>query len=142
MAPQYVVYSLEDSIESFFRNYTQATRQECDSFARCLVGPPIEPVPIQGQFSYTVTAGDSENRKIVQFRAGISKLDMDTIRLAKEVHPRIAPTCTEHGTIGTSLSLSVYKMEVMGGITFIEAQDPDRRNTIKSLAEYVEPSRP
>ncbi|OAA62978.1 Protein kinase-like domain protein [Cordyceps fumosorosea ARSEF 2679] len=136
MASQYFVYSLNDSIESFFHDFTDATRQECDHLAQRLVGPPLEPVPIQGHFSYTVAAGDPENRKIVQFRAGVSKLDMDTMRLAKQAHPRLVPTCTEHGTIGLSRPLSVYEMDIVRGSTCTTTRELDPRKTVGSLAGY------
>jgi hypothetical protein len=134
MAPQYVVYALDDSIKTFFQDHTDATRQDCDDRARSLVRPPVEPVPIQGEFSYTVTAGDSETRKIVQFRAGISDLDMTTMRLARTVHPQFVPDCSYHGTIASSSPLSVYVMEEMTGITYIKARGVDRRNTVVDLA--------
>ncbi|KFA76186.1 hypothetical protein S40288_10097 [Stachybotrys chartarum IBT 40288] len=64
----YVRYSLDNCVKSFFQTYTDATQQACDDLAQRLVGPPVEPVHIQGQFSYTVIAGE-QCRKIVQFRA-------------------------------------------------------------------------
>jgi hypothetical protein len=52
------VYSLDNAINRFFESETTVIRQECDQFAVSPVGEPIIPVPIQGAFSYTVTARD------------------------------------------------------------------------------------
>ena len=48
-------------------------RQEFDELAQRLVGPLVDPVPIPAQFSYTITASNRNNCKILQFRAGTSK---------------------------------------------------------------------
>lgn len=51
------VYSLEDAIRVFFDGNISPSRQECDNFARSLLGGrPVVPFPIQGQFSYTVSS--------------------------------------------------------------------------------------
>ncbi len=69
-----VLYSLEDTINDFFAAHAPVTRQQCDELAVSLVGGPINPVPIQGSFSYTVTAG-AQQSKIIQFRDANSNLD-------------------------------------------------------------------
>ena len=49
------VYSLEGAIRDFFDNNVSPSRQECDDYARSLLGGrPVVPFTIQGQFSYTV----------------------------------------------------------------------------------------
>ncbi|KAK8036868.1 hypothetical protein PG994_015365 [Apiospora phragmitis] len=49
------------------------------------------PVPIQGMFSYTITAGLADPKKLFQFRCEDSTLDMEMIGLATTAHPGFAP---------------------------------------------------
>lgn len=51
------IYSLDHSADEFFTSQSSVTRQECDDMAINLLGEPINPTPILGTFSYTVTAG-------------------------------------------------------------------------------------
>ena len=62
------IYSLDNTINSFFESQSIVTRRQCDELAVSLVGEPVSPAPIQGAFSYTVIAGAKQSR-IVQFRA-------------------------------------------------------------------------
>jgi hypothetical protein len=55
-----VLYSLGDTISDFFASRAPVTQQQCDDLAVSLVGGPVNPVPIQGSFSYTVTAGSQQ----------------------------------------------------------------------------------
>ncbi|KAK7424770.1 hypothetical protein QQX98_000353 [Neonectria punicea] len=86
------IYSLDGAISSFFDSNTSATRQQCDDFALHHAGGPLDPVPIQGSFSYTVTAWRDKS-KIVQFRTQDSSLDIGMINLAKTVHPQFVAGC-------------------------------------------------
>jgi hypothetical protein len=62
------IYSLDNTINSFFESQSTVKRRQCDELAVSLVGEPVNPAPIQGAFSYTVIAGAKQAR-IVQFRA-------------------------------------------------------------------------
>uniref|UniRef100_A0A8H7NQ01 Uncharacterized protein n=1 Tax=Bionectria ochroleuca TaxID=29856 RepID=A0A8H7NQ01_BIOOC len=55
-----VLYSLGDTISDFFASRAPVTQQQCDDLAVSLVGGPVNPVPIQGSSSYTVTAGSQQ----------------------------------------------------------------------------------
>jgi hypothetical protein len=79
------IYSLDNTVNSFFETQPTVTRRHCDELAVALVGEPISPTPIQGAFSYTVIAGVKQS-KIVQFRAQISLLDIATLSLARAIH--------------------------------------------------------
>lgn len=117
--PDLVVYTLEGTINDFFASHISIKRQECDEFAASLYGDPVNAIPIQGCFSYTVVAGHKQS-KIVQFRAADSDFDTNILELAHRVHGQhLVPACTFHGQLGTSAPLSIYSMEKLSGNTFI-----------------------
>jgi hypothetical protein len=145
------IYSLEDRISEFFETQSSVTRRQCDDMALSISGSPINRAPIQGAFSYTVTAGALQS-KIVQFRTQTSLLDMDTLTVARDVHPDFVPATTFHGTLGEGEAspLSVYVMERISGTTHIEARFYDesttkaklegesrRMTTVKDFARYI-----
>jgi len=117
-----VFYSVESCIQQFFENLTTATRAECDVKATSLIGAPVKPMPIQGEWSYTVT-GESSQTDVVQFRAGRSKLNMENINIAMEVHTKDVPKCVYHGQIGGQNPLSIYTMEKRPGVCYIQARN-------------------
>ncbi|KAF5624007.1 kinase-like domain protein [Fusarium sp. NRRL 25303] len=139
------VYSLDAAIGSFFEVNTEATRQQCDDFALHHAGGPLDPVPIQGTFSYTVTAGENKS-KIFQFRAQDSSFDTSMINLAKIVHPQFVASCQYHGTIGPIQPLHIYEMDCLPGAAYIMARNVSiaqppgsilrQCNTVKDLAIY------
>jgi len=139
-------YRLDDSVDSFFESKTDATRQECDNMAIShMGGGEAVPVPIQGMFSYTITAGEA-NLKLFQFRCEDSTLDMEIIGLAAIAHPGFAPPVKYHGTVSQSRPVHVYEMDNLDGKPYIHARDtssillPDavarQSTTIKDLARY------
>jgi hypothetical protein len=79
------IYSLDNTVNTFFETQPTVTRRHCDELAVALVGEPVSPTPIQGAFSYTVIAGVKQS-KIVQFRAQISLLDIEALSLARAIH--------------------------------------------------------
>lgn len=115
------IYSLDNTINSFFESQSTVTRRQCDELAVSLIGEPVNPAPIQGAFSYTVIAGAKQS-KIVQFRAQSSILDMETLNLARAIHGQFVATCTYHGNLGQSSPLSVYVIEKLPGTTYIQAR--------------------
>lgn len=117
----YPTYNLDNTINSFFESQSNATRRQCDELAVSLVGEPVNPTPIQGAFSYTVMAGAKQS-EIVQFRAQSSVLDMESLNLARAIYGQLVAACTYHGSIGQTLPLSVYVIERLPGITYIEAR--------------------
>lgn len=108
-------YSLEDTIDRFFSGCT-VTREECDRAAAKITGEAVEPVQLQGAFSYTVTAGEH----LVQFRVPESLLDTERLALARKIYGSVVPACVNKGVIGPSASLTVYVMDKIPGITYIE----------------------
>ena len=47
---------------------------------------------------------------------------METLNLARAIHGQFIATCTYHGNIGQSSPLSVYVIEKLPGITYIQAR--------------------
>ena len=115
------IYSLDDTINSFFESQSAVTRQQCNQLAIDLVGEPVNPAPIQGAFSYTVIAGAKQS-KVVQFRTQSSILDMESLKLAQTIYGQFVAGCTYYGNIGQSSPLSVYVIEKLLGATYIEAR--------------------
>ncbi len=139
-------YNLDNAIDAFFQESgTTATRQQCDDFALAR-GAPVKPVPIQGTFSYTVLAGAS---KIFQFRVASSVIDIELSRLASATHGELVPSCTYHGTIGSSQPLSIYEMNNLPGTPYILARDTSipqpldsaarQHKTVRDLAKSAPP---
>lgn len=138
-------YSLDSAITSFFESNTTATRQQCDDFTLSRMSGTINPVPIQGTFSYTLTVGSNES-KLFQFRVQDSHLDLDMMNLAKAVQPQFVVSCKYHGAISQPRPLHIYEMDKIPGTSYIMArytstvQPPDavfrQRNTVKDLARY------
>lgn len=81
-------YSLDDTINRFFSGRA-VTREECDRAATELAGEVVEPVRLQGAFSYTVAAA----KLIVQFRDSESPLDMKMKDLARGIYGDVVPAC-------------------------------------------------
>ncbi|KAK4442018.1 hypothetical protein QBC34DRAFT_453348 [Podospora aff. communis PSN243] len=138
------------AISSFFATSgSTATRQQCDEFASSLAGGShVCPVQIQGTFSYTGTAETDKKTVLFQFRVHESSLDMETVRLAKTIHPQFVASCKYHGIIGeqSSRPLHIYEMDTIPGTPYIMARDIStaqpldavlqQRNTVKDLAKF------
>ena len=116
------IYSVESSIKDFFNTSTTATRAECDFKAASLVGGSVEPVPVQGMWSYTVTAG-LQQEYVIQFRAEPSRLDMANVNIAMQVHASVVPKCNYYGRIGGDHPLYIYVMDKCDGLSYIQARD-------------------
>lgn len=140
------LYNLDNAISLFFASKTSVTRQQCDDLTRCYAGGQVNPVQIQGAFSYTVTA-ESDRSKLFQFRTHDSSIDLSIAALAEATHAEFVALVRYHGTIGTDRPLHIYEMDKLDGIPYIMARDisriqpPDSRhrqqNTVKDLARYV-----
>ena len=113
------VYTLDDSITDFFRDLKGVTRHLCDETAARIIGEPVKPCPIQGQFSYAVYAGTNQS-KVIQFR--VEHLDNEILKLAKSIHCQFVPESKCHALIGSENKLEVWESERMPGITYIESQ--------------------
>lgn len=139
-------YSLDPAIQDFFLIHTDASREECDEIADSLLQSTILPVPIQGCFSYTV----ANHAQLVQFRASVSPLDIAVLERAREIHGSLVPRTLSHGKIGRDKPLSVYIIDKLPGVTFMEFQLASglaldlgdeqlsmRKALIEDLARYV-----
>lgn len=140
------VYTLDGSIAEFFQPLQGVTRQLCDDKAVILVGLPINPCPIQGQFSYAVYAGPDQ-AKVVQFRS--EHLDEETLKLTYSIFGRFVAKTIRYGYIGNPSKLEVFEVERIPGVTLIETQmksfsqtsisaDPQtwRNNIVADFARY------
>ena len=125
------IYNLDNTIDSFFRESgTTATRQQCDEFALAR-GTVVEPVPIQGLFSYTVLVGAN---RIFQFRVASSVIDMELLNLAAAMHKGLVAGCKYHGTIGDCQPLFIYEMDKIPGTPYILARDTSIPQSLDSAA--------
>ncbi|KAJ5204285.1 uncharacterized protein N7498_005164, partial [Penicillium cinerascens] len=93
------------------------TREECDRIAAEITGETVEPVRLQGAFSYTLAAREL----LVQFRVPESLLDNKTLALARKVYGEVVPSCVNRGEMGPPPSLTIYVMDKVPGITYIKA---------------------
>ncbi|EFQ99198.1 hypothetical protein MGYG_02212 [Nannizzia gypsea CBS 118893] len=109
-------YDLSAEVALFFEGHVPATPQQCDAFAISLFGEPVNRVPIQGQFSYTLLVGLEP--MVVQFRSPRSQLDPKITSLAKSVHGRLAAKTQPYGGIAND-SLFVYVIERLPGVAYI-----------------------
>ena len=118
-----VIYSLENSIQEFFSTQTTVAKAECDAKAASLVGEPVNPVSVQGECSYTVTAGPDQ-AQTVQFRNEESALNLTHLDLARQAHLGYVPRYTYHGKMGGGQQpLSVFVMEKCIGTCYIVSID-------------------
>ncbi|KAE8391172.1 hypothetical protein BDV23DRAFT_182698 [Aspergillus alliaceus] len=77
---------------------------------------PVEPIPPQGAFSYTVAVEEL----LGQFQALESPLDTNKLDLARIIYDTMVPPCVKSGVLGLSQSLTNYVMETFTRITHIE----------------------
>ncbi|KAM5474553.1 hypothetical protein MauCBS54593_002129 [Microsporum audouinii] len=127
-------YDLDAEIVLFFKEHAPTTRQQCDSLAISLLGEPIECVPIQGQFSYTLLAGPEPT--IIQFRSIKSQLDLNITSLAKSIHGTLAAKTKASGVIGDNIF--VYIIERLPGVAYATLRfDIEKQvNTVVGLARF------
>ena len=113
------VYTIDASISAFFTSHTTTTQGECNKLATSLLSAPVTPVRIQGAFSYTVVGGSPP--RLVQFRGSDSDIDIDLLHLARSIHGGLVASTISHGHIGLSQPLSIYIIEKLPGITYMES---------------------
>jgi len=128
------IYSVDSAISNFFASHTKATQQECNERATALIGTQVMPIAIQGAFSYTVVGGSPA--RLVQFRIPDSDFDVDLLHLARSIHGNVIASSTHHGYIGHPEPLSVYIIEKLPGITYMESCVANGANAILSPEEY------
>lgn len=73
----------------------------------------------------SVTAG----AHLVQFRVPKSLLDTERLALARKIYGSVMPAYVNKGVIGPSPSLTVYAMDKIPGITYIEVPSTKLRCT-------------
>ncbi|KAK8035590.1 Protein kinase-like protein [Apiospora rasikravindrae] len=127
------------------------SQKELDEYAASLVpGSTIHPVGMQGSLSYTVVAIRAGRKIIVSFRMPGSKLGGRIEKAAQNVHGKLVPLATFHGTVpGESTyyePLEIYSMPCLEGRPYLEAvyfSHQERRHDIvkhttfmKDLAKY------
>lgn len=119
------VHNLEAEIAAFFSK-TPVRREACDALAKQLVGgDQAVPVPVQGNRSYTVYAGQALDH-VVQFRPKSLPLNLEIASLAHRVFGDLAPEVSFKQQLGEDSAaavqepLLVYVMPRLPGITHIE----------------------
>lgn len=139
----YVVYTLDNAIDSFFSNAgASSSKTECDDIVLQRCGGQVRPVNIQGSTSYTVIAGQND-KKIIQFREQTALLDMSMLALAKDTHEDVVPSCSEVGLVGdpSGSQLVMYEMYRLSGENYVIARlslaCDKRLNIVYSLVKFV-----
>jgi hypothetical protein len=129
-------YDISVEITRFFEDHAPITREQCDIFVINLLGEPIKQVPIQGQFSYTLLAGQPESTSVVQFRSAKSPLDLQMTALAKSVHGTLAAKTQAYGAMGDNALVFIYVIERLPGVAYITLRfDIERQmRTVAGLA--------
>ncbi|KAI0484097.1 hypothetical protein GGR56DRAFT_612316 [Xylariaceae sp. FL0804] len=137
-------------MEKFFQSRSSPSREECDARALSILeggAKAVRPVDDQGSLSYTVIGTTSV---VISFRKDGSKLDAGMIKLAEEIHGKVAPGATYHGRIGESEAseppLSVYTMPLLPGTSALnalafsasmdEVEEAKHTRYVKDLAQY------
>lgn len=100
------------------RGFGKAREDECNERAASLLGAPVTPVPIQGAFSYTVVGGSPT--RLVQFRTPESDLEVNLLHLARSIHGGVVARTICTDSVGRSPPLSVYVIEKLPGVTYME----------------------
>lgn len=133
-----IYYSLQDTINDFFSECT-TTQEECNLVATEIIGESVQPVQLQGAFSYTVATQEH----IVQFRVAESPLDTERLKLARKIYGDVVPICDKRGVVGTPPSpLTIYVISKIPGITYIEVPSATltcfswEENTISDFSRY------
>ena len=111
----------ESRISKFFEKHCSLTQEECDAFAKDLLGTNIQQVSPQGAFSYTVKGGT----QVIQFRAISSALDLGIIDYARTIHGHWVPKLKNLSKIPGHPGILIYQMEMLDGINYSRiAQGP------------------
>lgn len=133
--------SVDNRVKSPLFSQAGTTRSQCDEFAERTFGGPIEPVSMQGVYSYTVVAANAA--VIVQFRENSSPLDISLLETVRNAHPDFVASCRFHGTIGSSSPLRIYSMDKLQGDNYLNISlsmpddSMDRLTTVRSLARFA-----
>ena len=134
----------EYQISNFFEKNAPATQRECDLEAVRITGTSVHTTSLQGGQSYTVL--NSDETRVVQFRAGYAALDMVFLGIYEQAYGRFTP---HHEFIGKMGQLYVYTMLNVGGVSMYLARDALNQNnfslrkyTVQDFARYVDPSVP
>jgi len=134
----------EYQISRFFEKNAPATQRSCDLEAIRITGTSVHTTALQGGQSYTVL--NSDETRVVQFRAGYAALDMGFLGHIEQAYVRFTP---HHEPIGKLGQLHVYTMLNVGGVSMYLAREALNRNnfslrkyTVQDFARYVDPSVP
>ncbi|KAK8066789.1 hypothetical protein PG997_013536 [Apiospora hydei] len=93
---------MQASLADFFSMRPKPSQKELDGYATSLVqGSTIHPVGMQGSLSYTVVAVRAGRKIIVSFRMPGSKLGGRIEKAAQNVHGKLVPVATFHGTVSS-----------------------------------------
>lgn len=104
-------------ISSFFYRHTSVTRDDCNGAAASIVGSPVSPTLVQGEASYTVTAGTKQGTKVIQFRH--SALNLELMKQARKTYGDFVPNCKSRGMLA---DVYVYEMDLIAGVAFSRAR--------------------
>ncbi|KIY66631.1 hypothetical protein CYLTODRAFT_354692 [Cylindrobasidium torrendii FP15055 ss-10] len=120
-------------ISRFFEKNAPATREECDLEAVRILGTPVHATSLQGGQSYTVL--NSDETRVIQFRAGYAALDMEFLEHIEQAYGRFA---AHHESIGRLGQLHVYVMPNVGGVSMYLARDALNKNNFSLRKRTVQ----
>ena len=104
-------------ISKFFYRHTPVTRDDCNSVAASIIGSPVSPTLVQGEASYTVTAGTRQGTRVIQFRR--SALNLELMKQARKTYGDFVPNCKYRGMLA---NVYIYEMDLIGGVAFSRAR--------------------
>ncbi|KLO08911.1 hypothetical protein SCHPADRAFT_908233 [Schizopora paradoxa] len=128
----------EYQISNFFKKNAPATQRECDLEAERIAGTSVHTTSLQGGQSYTVL--NSDETRVVQFRAGDSALNMEFLGHIEQAYAGFTP---RHEFVGKLGQLHVYTMPNVGGVSMYLAREvlngnncSLRRTTVQDFARF------
>ncbi|KAI0408312.1 hypothetical protein F4802DRAFT_549313 [Xylaria palmicola] len=104
-------------ITNFFRRHESITKDDCNRTAADITGSPVSPTLVQGETSYTVAAGISQQPKVVQFRH--SALNLELMNQIRQTYGEFVPDCESYGMLA---DVYIYVMDLVPGVAFSRAR--------------------
>ncbi|WXC61528.1 hypothetical protein SNK03_007403 [Fusarium graminearum] len=137
--------------DRFFGDRKSPSQKQCDEIAQSISGAStVSPVESPGSMSYTVICSGCPGPQqdlVLSFREQGAMLDVDIVKLAKEIHGNLVPESTFHGNMeGADPPLFIYSMPYLRGSSYTGVQpfwvemdsneESTQRAFVKGLARY------
>ncbi|KAF0635838.1 hypothetical protein FPSE5266_11223 [Fusarium pseudograminearum] len=137
--------------DRFFGDRKSPSQKQCDDVARSISSAStVSSVESPGSMSYTVICSGCPGPQqdlVLSFREQGAMLDVDIVKLAKEIHGNLVPESTFHGNMeGADPPLFIYSMPYLRGSSYTGVQpfwveldsnvESTQRAFVKDLARY------